>query len=246
MDEPQAAAWHTLLDFDQELDDSWVLVGGQMTMIHCLENGVDGYRATDDGDVVLGVWTRRDALDTAARLLLTREFDPVQTSDGFAYRYARGKALMDLLLPDGLDRQERQPVAPGGRPGLAIEGGNQALIRAERLPVRLGDRTGHIRRPTILGAVVSKAAALVADRRDPDRHREDIALLGQVAYLTGMRGLNTDATPHDRKRLRAALRNMPPEHPSWRRIPDRNEVIEGLRRLAEAKPGALPASAREP
>lgn len=57
MDEPQEAAWHALMDFDRDLDESWVLVGGQMTMIHCLEHGVDGYRATDDGDIVLGVWT---------------------------------------------------------------------------------------------------------------------------------------------------------------------------------------------
>ncbi|MCA1712781.1 MAG: hypothetical protein LC789_14540 [Actinobacteria bacterium] len=109
MDGPQEAAWHALMDFDDELDESWVLVGGQMTMIHCLENGVPGYRATDDGDVVLGVWTRRDALATAARLLVDRDFAQADTADGFAYRYTRGATKIDLMLPDNLERQHNSP-----------------------------------------------------------------------------------------------------------------------------------------
>ncbi len=28
---------------------------------------------------------------------------------------------MDLLLPEGLERQRNQPKAPGGRPGLPVE-----------------------------------------------------------------------------------------------------------------------------
>lgn len=232
MDEPQETAWHALMDFDRDLDEPWVLVGGQMTMIHCLEHGVDGYRATDDGDIVLGVWTRRDALSTAARLLLDRGFAVVDTSDGFGYRYARGTTVMDLLLPEGLERQRNQPKAPGGRPGLPVEGGNQALIRAERLPVRLADRTGHVLRPSLLGALVSKSAALVADSRDPERHRDDIALLGQVAYQSGMRELRDQATPNDRRRLRKALATMPDSHPSWRRIQNPVEVRDGLTRLS--------------
>lgn len=62
MDAPQGAAWHTLMDLEEQLDEPWVLVGGQMTMLHCLEHGIDAFRPTDDGDVVLGVWTRRQAL----------------------------------------------------------------------------------------------------------------------------------------------------------------------------------------
>lgn len=50
----QEAAWHVLLDLDELHDEPWVLIGGQITMIHCLENGIDTYRTTDDGDVVLG------------------------------------------------------------------------------------------------------------------------------------------------------------------------------------------------
>lgn len=233
LDEPQETAWHLLLDLDRDLSEPWVLVGGQMTMLHCLENGIDAYRATDDGDVVLGVWTHRSALGRATHLVQRQGFEPQQTLDGFGYRYARGRSVLDLLLPEGLERQRRQPRTATGRPGFAVDGGNQALIRAERLPVRLADRTGHVRRPSILGALVGKAAALRSDTRDRDRHREDIALLGYAALLTGFRTMRTQTTPHDRQRLRRALAMTPPDHPAWRRAPEAKAVVEGLSRLAQ-------------
>jgi hypothetical protein len=232
----QEAAWHVLLDLDELHDEPWVLVGGQMTMIHGLEYGIDSYRTTDDGDVVLGVWTRRDALKTTSRFLQVRGFQEVETHDRFGYRYARGDTMMDLLLPEGLERQRKQPITATGRPGLAIEGGNQALLRAQRLPVRIGARVGYVRRPSILGALLVKAAALSTDNRTLDRHREDLALLGQVALMTGFRLLDIEATPHDRKRLRSALDGMPRDHPVWRHIAEPPATFDGLTRLARARP----------
>lgn len=233
MDAPQAAAWHTLMDREEQLDEPWVLVGGQMTMLHCLEHGIDAFRPTDDGDVVLGVWTRRQALTRAVQLLQSRDFALTETSDGFAYRYERDGAKLDLLLPEGLERQRRQPTV-NGRPGLSVEGGNQALIRAQRLPVRHADRVGHMRRPNILGALVIKSVAVVVDSRDPDRHREDLALLGQVALTVGLRGIRNESNAHDRKRLRNALSAFPAAHPAWRRTPDPQAVRAGLALLAAA------------
>ncbi|RHW25848.1 hypothetical protein D0Z08_17585 [Nocardioides immobilis] len=52
----QAQMWKTLIGLE-ELGHPWALVGGQMTMLHCLENGVTAIRPTDDGDIVVGVWT---------------------------------------------------------------------------------------------------------------------------------------------------------------------------------------------
>lgn len=153
LEESQEDTWQALLDLDQHLREPWVLVGGQMTMLHCLEHGIDAYRATDDGDVVLGVWTHRIALRRATHLVQRRGFAPVETLDGFGYRYASGRSVLDLVVPEGLERQRTPPRTVTGRPGFPIEGGNQALIQAERLPVRLADRTGHVRRPSVLGAL---------------------------------------------------------------------------------------------
>ena len=204
--------------------------------LHCLENGIDAYRATDDGDVVLGVWTHRSALSRATHLVHGQGFEPQQTLDGLGYRYAGGRNVLDLLVPEGLERQRPQPRTATGRPGFAVDGGNQALIRAERLPVRLAGRIGHVRRPNVPGALVGEAAALRSDTRDRDRHREGIALLGYVALLTGFRTLHDQITPHDRQRLRHALDVTPPGHPAWRRVPEPEAVIEGLSRLAH-RPG---------
>lgn len=48
----QEQVWSVLLDLD-ERSEPWALIGGQMTLLHCLENGITGARPTDDGDVVL-------------------------------------------------------------------------------------------------------------------------------------------------------------------------------------------------
>ena|GEM_PF-6160177 len=40
----------------------WVLVGGNMVTLHCLEHGHERTRTTNDGDIVVDVWTARNAL----------------------------------------------------------------------------------------------------------------------------------------------------------------------------------------
>lgn len=89
---------------------------------------------------------------TTALYLTGKGFDEAKTGDGYGYRFTRGKTAIDVMLPEGLDRQDRYPTTASGRPGLSADGGNQALTRAERLPVNIGGRVGHVRRPTLLGA----------------------------------------------------------------------------------------------
>jgi hypothetical protein len=167
-------------------------------------------------------------------LLTERGFTEDVTGDGYGYRYRRDTASIDLLLPEDFGRQQRIPTTTTGRRGVEMPGGNQALIRSERLPVRLGDRTGMVRRPNLLGALVAKSVASVVDSRDPDRHREDIAVLGQIALAGGeFRAMRRMSRGKDRKRLRDALARMPDPHPAWRQISERQEVRQALIRLAE-------------
>jgi hypothetical protein len=235
MPEAQEAAWSVILDLEDELDCHWSLIGGQMVTFICAEYGHTIHRATDDGDIVLGVWLDRGAFRRASRLLDERGFIEDKTSDGYGYRYRRAKASIDLLLPEEISRQEQIPTTTTGRPGLEVPGGNQALIRSERAPVQLGNRTGFIRRPNLLGAIVAKAAAAQADTRDPDRHREDLAVLGQIALTTGAyRAMRNMSNDKDRKRLRNALQNMPETHSAWRQIAEPTGVQTALNRLASA------------
>jgi hypothetical protein len=108
-----------------------------VTLLHCLENGVSGARPTDDGDVVLDVWSRRDAVRIIGTWLQDSQgLALLETADGFGYRYARGDTILALLVPEGLDRQRTQPSTPSRTsPALSIDGGSQALLRVERVPV---------------------------------------------------------------------------------------------------------------
>jgi len=102
-----------------------------MTLVHCLENGVTAIRPTDDGDIVVGVCRA-------------------------------GRRHSDRRTPpEGLERQHDYPTTISGRPGFSTEGGWQALGRAEQVPVQVDGALGHVRRPTVLGAIVAKAHAYV-------------------------------------------------------------------------------------
>ena len=151
----QTEMWTTLLDLER-LGRPWVLVGGQMTLLHCLENGVSPSRSTDDADVVVGVWTRRDALRRTSAFLQDHAFVEDQTNDGYGYRFRRGRTVIDVLVPEGLERQRDYPRTTAGHPGFAARGGNQALIRAERVPVVVAGSSGYLRRPNLLGSIVVK------------------------------------------------------------------------------------------
>lgn len=138
-----------------------------MTALHLLEHSIAAHRPTDDGDLIVGVWTRRDALRSTAVYLTDSGFTESLTSDGYGYRFVRAKTTIDVMIPDGLDRQQRYPKTTSGRPGLQADGGNQALTRAERVPVKLSGRVGYVRRPTLPGALVVKARAWIADSCNP-------------------------------------------------------------------------------
>lgn len=235
--EHQIAMWRTVLGFEQ-LDRPWVLVGGQMTMLHCLENGHRVMRATDDGDVLVGVWTRRDALRTASRFLRDSGFVEMKTSDNYGYRFTRegpNATVIDLLVPDGLERQRSYPTTSSGRPGFPVQGGNQALARAERVPLVFEDVTGYVRRPSLLGAIVAKAHAFVVDSRDTDRHAEDIVTLAEIA-LRDPRATLQQARPDDRRPVRRFLRDKDAQHRLFRQTDDPPAVFALLKRLADPDP----------
>lgn len=231
----QAYLWRTLLDFE-DLGQPWVLVGGQMTLLHCLQNGVTLTRPTDDGDIIVGVWTRRDALARTTRFLRERGFAEEKTSDGYGYRFARGEkphvTVIDVLLPEGLERQDNSPTTVSGCPGLSAPGANQALTRAERVPIVLNGYAGYVRRPTLLGAIVAKAHAYVVDGRDEVRHAADLVTLAEI----GLRNPRTtlEAARHgDRKPVRRFLRGKTAQDSTFRQASDPEAVFSFLQRLAD-------------
>ena len=69
---------------------------------------------------------------------------------------------LDVLAPEGLGSRADITTTPPGRI-LQVPGGTQAIARTELLPIAAGDYEGLVYRPSLLGAIIIKAAAVDAD-----------------------------------------------------------------------------------
>lgn len=142
------------------------------------------------------------------------------SADGLAHRYARTAeprpVVIDVLAPEGLgERADLTTTSPGRT--IEVPGGTQALGRTEGITVVHGSRRGTIPRPTLLAAIVGKAAATALP--GPDRHYRDLALL--CALVADPFDLVDQMTRKDRQRLRLASSLLDDSHPAWLLVPDR-------------------------
>jgi hypothetical protein len=96
-----------------------------------------------------------------------------------------------------------------------VPGGTQALTRTGHVTVTHEGRSGQIPRPTLLGAIVMKAAA--TELPSPARHYRDLALLCSV--VSDPFDLAGQLTPKDRQRLRKARALGDDTHVAWSLVP---------------------------
>ncbi|HLR94450.1 MAG TPA: hypothetical protein VK053_07995 [Jiangellaceae bacterium] len=200
----QEEGWLALLELHERKPTGWTLVGGQMVHLHCAERGTVPARPTDDADTVLDVRAEPKVLYEFTKVLTAMGFDADGvTADGHQHRWKRGSASIDILIPASLG--PRATARRGYRGGTTVSapGAQQALDRTEDTPVTVAGITGTVRRPNLLGALVSKAAAHSVPQ-DPgkERHLLDFALLTTLIAPADMVG---QAGERDRKRLRAAI-----------------------------------------
>lgn len=204
--------WETLIEFTEIWPSEWTLIGGQMVFLHGLESRSIPPHVSMDLDVLVNARVVSRGVRDFARALEQREFQLDGISpEGLAHRYRRRDITVDVLAPDGLGlRTDLTTTSPGRT--LQVPGGTQALQRTELVPVVIGTMTGLVPRPSLLGAIISKAGAVeVADA--PDAQREDLAfLLSLVDNPQAMRG---ELTKQDRKRLVARRELGDTDHPAW-------------------------------
>lgn len=107
-------------------------------------------------------------MNDIANWLRSNGFD-MEVSPEDVSRFVRGIAKIDLLAPDGLGTS---PVTTSP-PGRAVQapGTTQALERCETIAVRFDTATVTIRCPSILGALIAKAAATTIPATDDERLR---------------------------------------------------------------------------
>jgi len=217
------ATWETLLELDN-LKLPWMLVGGQMTTLLCIENKWKRNRSTDDGDIVVDVFTDKNSFkeitSALARMGFAEDANAGTLSSGEkggAFRYFKGKVQIDIILPEDVyePRIKFQPKSIKNRTGISLPGANRALRRAQRVPVTLSNgKSGFIRRPDIVGAIVMKATAAKTDTKsDKDRHDDDLYDLLQIAS-SDILSVYDELEPKDQERIRKWLNepNKPIPH----------------------------------
>jgi hypothetical protein len=216
---PVDQLWHAILDLSERLTIPWTLVGGQMVLLHALEHGQVPPEPSQDADVVADLRADHGALIQAVRQLYTLGFalDTIST-DGLAHRYSRPAeprpVLIDILAPDGLGARTDLTTSPPGRT-VQAPGGTQALSRTEHVTIVHEGRRGQVPRPTLLGAIIMKAAA--TGLPSPARHYRDLALL--CSLVEDPFSLTAQLTSKDRQRLLNASALADDANPVWSLIP---------------------------
>ncbi len=225
----QTASWLGLLDLYDRLTDGWTLIGGQLVHLHCAERGGFPIRATNDADTVIDVRADPTMLATFTKVLSDLGFEAAGISaEGLQHRWVRGDASIDVLLPDGIGERASLRHGVTGSPTLPTAGGTQALQRSETMRVTVAGRSGFVRRPNLVGALVGKAAAL-SNVSDPGlgRHRRDFVILAGLLTARDLR--NEELSKKDRQRLRAMVAAAEKDRALLLEIPNAETSLQRLK-----------------
>lgn len=233
----QTASWLGVLDLYDHLPEGWTLIGGQLVHLLCAERGKVPDRPTNDADTVIDVRADPTILRTFTKTLMDLGFKSAGISaEGHQHRWVRGKASIDVLLPEGVGERASERQGVTGSPTLPTQGGTQALRRSEVVTVTVEGREGFVRRPNLVGALVVKAAAHtnVGDQ-DPRRHRRDFLVL--AGLITAGDFASVQLTKKDRQRLRGIVTAIEADRQLVLETPGVAEAIARLRLAAEIEGG---------
>lgn len=207
MREAQRAGWVALLDVHDVHPTGWTLVGGQMVHLWCAERGASPSRPTDDLDAVLDVRGEPGnpgVLMTFTTVLTQLGFVPSGTSpQGHQHRWVRDGAQIDVLIPGGVGERAARRTGAAGGTTLQTPAAQQALDRSEDVEVDVSGRVGTVRRPSLLGALVAKAAAHTV-ALDPARRRHLLDFLVLSTLIEPADHIGAAAT-RDRRYLTSML-----------------------------------------
>jgi hypothetical protein len=229
--------WDALLDIAQQVPGGWTLIGGQMVLLHGLENERTPHRISEDLDLVLDVRVRPPVLRAMVEALGRLGFDDAGVSlDGVAHRFVRERVSVDVLAPDGVGgRADLRTI--GGGVTVEVGGGTFALKRTKMIAVSAGARSGSVPRPDLVGAILIKAVAARRDRtRGPDRHLRDLAFL--LSLAADPLRLRTDLGPANCRQVGDVAQLHDRQHEAWRLIGDPQARADGQATFAIVSAGS--------
>ena len=187
--EAQLQSWHAVLDLYEVIDSDWTRIGGQLVHLHCAERNTAPVRPTDDIDTVLDVRANPRILETFTAALIKMGFTTETSAEEVQHRWRRDLAQIDVLIPEGVGERAAARQGAGGARTITAPGTTQALERSEPVPVLVGGRLGTVLRPTLVGALVGKAAARteISSDRKAGRHCIDFVILASLVVARDFR-----------------------------------------------------------
>ena len=225
----QQEAWQAVFEIHAAMPHGWVLVGGQAVYLHAVERNAPAVRPTKDADMGLDIRAYPTMLHDFTALLVRLNFQPAGESlEGHQHRWLRGKAMVDLLIPRHLPEGLGNRTGVTGGTTIAAPATQQALDRAETVDVVANSATGRVNRPTLLGCLIGKAAALkIVNDPGRERHITDFLTLAAVVGAADLRGVAYK--PAERNHLANMLGRLANSPHEMALVPEGSDGVERLR-----------------
>jgi hypothetical protein len=188
----QAQSWRALIEVAPRLGQHWLLIGGQMVFLHEVERESSDVRPTNDIDLVVDLRVEPTVLGHTHDVLAAAGFEQdLPSPEGVAHRYRRGGATIDVLAPDHLGTRAKLSLGSGRT--IEAPGTSQAFGRVSLVRVELDDDiSGIVRRPTLVGALLGKAAAVTEivsmSSAERTKHVRDVDALARLLGPTDRAG----------------------------------------------------------
>lgn len=235
----QEAGWHALIDLYESIQAGWCIIGGQMVWFLAQEHGVEPIRVTEDVDVVVDIRTNQRLMKQLCNWLEANSFDLESIStDGIGHRYVSadynglGRVMFDILAPENVGKLADLTTSPPART-VSAPGSRAVLDSAQPIEVLVGDRNGRVLRPTLIAAILAKAAAAkIPGRENPARDWNDLAFL--LTLIPDPIASAAELSKTQRGKLRTVSTILKEDHPAWRHLGNRARLgITALQFLIE-------------
>ncbi|MBD1536825.1 hypothetical protein HC749_01395 [Arthrobacter sp. S13_S34] len=229
MPDDQEEAWKAIFQIYKGLPHGWVLIGGQASYLHAVERSAPIVRATTDADFALDIRGYPKMLHDFTALLEELGFESKgESMDGHQHRWLRGKAIVDVLIPRHLGERAASRRGVTGGTTIAAPASQQAIDETETVEVTAGATTGHVNRPTLLGCIIGKAAAMkIVNDSARERHVSDFLSLASVVAASDLRGVTY--LPAQRDHLAHMLGHLKNNPGQLGLVPEAAAGVERLR-----------------
>jgi hypothetical protein len=200
-----------------------------MVWLFALEHGVEPIRVTEDVDVAVDIRAAQTAIRRLCAWLESRRFnlEGINT-DGIGHRYVSsiyegpGKVVFDVLAPDNVGEHADLTTSPPART-VSAPGTRTALDSAQPVEILFGRQRGHVLRPSLLAAILVKAAATrITGRENPERDWLDVAFL--LTLVPDPVATAAELNNRQRDRLRAINEVLVEDHSAWRQLGERSRL----------------------